>query len=98
MVSRGASSRFELKLSREQKARWFAAASRARAPDTSSWVREVVDQTADALLGRDDVEPAAPTREQIRVSLSAMGALGPERADRLRARIQVLRRVPWRGR
>jgi hypothetical protein len=80
----------------ERKARWVEAAKRSRVP-LSDWARRLLDEAADALLGRDDVEPGPPTRAQIQVSLSARGVMGPERAEKLRARVHAARGTPWRG-
>jgi hypothetical protein len=87
----------ELRISLDRKARWVEAARRSRVP-LSDWARGLLDEAADVLLGREDVEPGPPTKAQIRVSLSARGAMGPERAQKLRARVHAARRTSWRGR
>ncbi len=81
----------------DRKARWVEAARQSRV-SLSDWARGLLDEAADALLGREDVEPGPPTKAQIRVSLSARGSMGPERAEKLRARVHAARRTPWRGR
>jgi hypothetical protein len=69
----------ELRVPVDRKARWEEAARRSRT-DLSGWARRQLDEAADALLGREDAEPGPPTRDQIRVSLEALGAMGPERS------------------
>jgi hypothetical protein len=96
MTARG-DGRVELRVPVDRKARWEEAARRSRT-DLSGWARRQLDEAADALLGREDAEPGPPTREQIRVSQDALGAMGPERAEKLRARVHAARRTPWRAR
>jgi hypothetical protein len=87
----------ELKVPVDRKARWVEAARRSRT-DLSDWARRLLDEAADASLGREDAEPGPPSQEQVQLSLAARGAMGPERAEKLRARVHAARRTSWRGR
>lgn len=89
-----ATGRMELRVPPGRKARWSRAAERAGL-SLSDWARRRLDDLAEEELTVDDATPPSP--EDIRAALAARGALGKERAERLRARVLEARKTPWHG-
>jgi uncharacterized protein (DUF1778 family) len=89
-----ATGRMELRVPPGRKATWTRAAARAGLT-LSDWARRRLDELAEEELAHDDAAPPSP--EDLRIALSAYGALGREGAAQLRARVLEARRTPWHG-
>ncbi len=94
-MSTRADERVEVRTPAGRKAKWLRAAQRAGL-SLSDWARRRLDESADVELAAE--ESPTPSREDIEAALSAYGAMGKERAERLRDRVHAARRTPWRGR